>query len=75
MSNNKIIRLPASEQIPTISAELQHAADTLQEVGFGISVFGSARIPPNHKYYKLAQDLGKRLAEAGLMLIAGVALA
>src|SRR5690606_9591083 len=71
MSHNKIVRLPASEQIPTISSELQHAAEVLQEVGFGISVFGSARIPPNHKYYKLAQELGKRLAEAGMMLIAG----
>lgn len=71
MSHNKIVHLPASEQIQTISSELQHAVEVLQEVGFGISVFGSARIPPNHKYYKLAQELGKRLAEAGLMLIAG----
>ncbi len=71
MSNNKIDRLPASEQIAVISDELERAVKTLHEVGFGVSVFGSARIPPGHKYYSLAQEVGKRLAEAGLMLIAG----
>lgn len=71
MSDTKNVHLPATEQIPVISAELKHAAETLQEVGFGISVFGSARIPSDNKYYEMACELGKRLAEAGLMLIAG----
>ena len=67
MSNNKIVRLPASEQIPTIMKELQTAVDTLKEMGAGVSVFGSARIKPGHPYY----ELGRRLAEAGVTLIAG----
>ena len=71
MSNNKIVRLPASEQIPTIMKELQTAVDTLKEMGAGVSVFGSARIKPGHPYYELAQELGRRLAEAGVTLIAG----
>lgn len=71
MLNNKIVRLPASEQIPTISRELQTAADTLQEIGWGVSVFGSARIKPEHKYYHLAEELGQRLANAGYPVIAG----
>ena len=66
MSNNKIVRLPASEQIPTIMKELQTAVDTLKEMGAGVSVFGSARIKPGHPYYELAQELGRRLAEAGV---------
>lgn len=71
MSNNKIVRLPASEQIPTISKELQTAVDTLQEIGWGVSVFGSARIKPDHKYYHLAEEVGQRLANAGYPVIAG----
>lgn len=71
MLNNKVVRLPASEQIPTISRELQTAADTLQEIGWGVSVFGSARIKPEHKYYHLAEELGQRLANAGYPVIAG----
>lgn len=71
MSNNKVVRLPASMQIPTISKELQTAADTLQEIGWGVSVFGSARIKPDHKYYQLAEELGQRLAKANYPVIAG----
>ena len=58
-------------QIPTISQELQTAADTLQEIGFGVSVFGSARVKPDQPYYKIGEDLGKRLAAAGYPVIAG----
>lgn len=71
MSNKKIVRLAASEQIPTISKELQTAADTLQEIGWGVSVFGSARIKPDNKYYHLAEEIGRRLANAGYPVIAG----
>ena len=71
MSNNKIVRLPAALQIPTISKELQTAADTLQEIGWGVSVFGSARIQPKDKYYQLAEALGTKLAAAGYPVIAG----
>lgn len=71
MSNNKAIRLTASEQIPTIMDELQTAANTLKEMGAGISVFGSARIKPGTPYYDIAQEVGRRLAETGLTLIAG----
>lgn len=71
MSNNKIIRLPASEHIPTISDELQAAAETLQEIGWGVSVFGSARTQPDNKYYHLAQELGQRLAKANYPVITG----
>lgn len=71
MSNNKIVRLPASEQIPTISKELQTAVDTLQEIGWGVSVFGSARMKPDNKYYHLAEEIGQRLANAGYPVIVG----
>jgi len=64
-------RVPAREQIPGIVSELQIAADTLQDIGWGVSVFGSARLKPSSPYYALAEHLGQRLAQAGLALIAG----
>lgn len=63
--------MPASAQIPTIMAELTAAADTLEAIDLGISVFGSARVQPDNPYYQLAQELGKRLAQAGYTVIAG----
>ncbi len=71
MSNNRIIRTPANQQIPKIMAEMEIAADTLEEIGWGVSVFGSARIRPDSPYYALSQALGARLAKAGLPVIAG----
>src|SRR5690606_29170344 len=47
------------------------AAETLQEIGWGVSIFGSARIRPDSPYYALAEALGSRLAKAGVTLIAG----
>ncbi len=63
--------MPATQQIPGIMSELQAAADTLQEIGWGVSVFGSARIRPDSPYYALSETLGGRLAKAGLTVIAG----
>ncbi len=50
---------------------MQAAADTLQQVGWGVSIFGSARITPDSPYYALSEKLGQRLAQAGLPVIAG----
>lgn len=71
MSNNRIIRTPANQQIPEIMAEMKTAADKLEEIGWGVSVFGSARIRPDSPYYALGEALGERLAKAGLPVIAG----
>ncbi|MYN13804.1 TIGR00730 family Rossman fold protein [Pusillimonas sp. TS35] len=71
MSNNKIVRLTASQQIPGIMSELQTAADTLKEIGWGVSIFGSARLRPDSPYYLLSETIGTRLAKAGFTVIAG----
>lgn len=69
--SNRIVRLPATQQIPRIMSEMEAAAETLQEMGWGVSVFGSARLRPGSPYYEQAETLGRRLAEAGLAVIAG----
>ncbi len=71
MTVKKIVRASAAEQIPQIMSEMQAAADTLQQVGWGVSVFGSARLTPDSKYYQMSEQLGRRLAKAGLPVIAG----
>ncbi len=37
----------------------------------GVSVFGSARIARSHPFYALGQEVGRRVAELGLPVIAG----
>jgi uncharacterized protein (TIGR00730 family) len=36
-----------------------------------VTVFASARFPENHRYYRLAREVGRRLAEAGYTVITG----
>lgn len=50
---------------------MKAAAETLREIGWGVSVFGSARIRPDSPYYALSEGVGARLAKAGLPVIAG----
>jgi len=71
MSNNKMVRMPASQQIPGIMSEMQAAAETLREIGWAVSIFGSARLRPDSPYYAISEEIGARLAKAGLTVIAG----
>jgi uncharacterized protein (TIGR00730 family) len=43
----------------------------LGEVGRCVTVFGSARFPEGHPYYKLARRMGRRLAEEGYAVMTG----
>jgi uncharacterized protein (TIGR00730 family) len=54
-----------------ILAEFVEGFDALAEVGPAVSVFGSARMGPNHRYYRQARELGRMLAEAGYAVITG----
>ena len=36
-----------------------------------VAVFGSARITPDHPYYAVAEEIGRRLSEAGFSVISG----
>jgi uncharacterized protein (TIGR00730 family) len=54
-----------------ILSEFVEGFDALAEVGPAVSVFGSARIKQDHRYYQQARDLGRMLAEAGYGVITG----
>ena len=61
----------SSWQIFKIMAEFVQGFETLAKIGPCISIFGSARTKPGHKYYELAVDIAKRLAEEGFGVITG----
>src|SRR3546814_19382878 len=71
MTINKIVHTPEIGQISGIMSEMRKAADQFLEIGYGVSIFGSARIHVESPYYGIARELGERLAKAGITVIAG----
>ena len=61
----------SSWQIFKIMAEFVDGFEALAKIGPCISVFGSARVKPGSKYYELAVDITKRLAEEGFGIVSG----
>ena len=61
----------SSWQIFKIMAEFVQGFEMLAKIGPCISIFGSARTQPGHKYYELAVEVAKRLAEQGFGIITG----
>jgi uncharacterized protein (TIGR00730 family) len=54
-----------------IQAEFIEGFGALAELGPAIAVFGSARTPPDHPTYALAELLGRKLVAAGFAVITG----
>ncbi|SFR47633.1 hypothetical protein SAMN04490243_1950 [Robiginitalea myxolifaciens] len=54
-----------------IMGEFVNGYEKLSAIGPCISVFGSARTPEDHPYYKLAVEVAKELSEAGYGVITG----
>jgi len=54
-----------------IMSEFVEATDRLSQIRPAVSVFGSARIPPDHAYYMLAEQIARRLSDAGFSVISG----
>jgi uncharacterized protein (TIGR00730 family) len=54
-----------------IQAEFVEGFGALAELGPAIGVFGSARTKSDHPHYAMAEDVGRRLAEAGFAVITG----
>jgi len=54
-----------------IIAEFVTATEHLQAIQPAVSIFGSARMTPENPYYKSAEDIGRRLSDAGFAVISG----
>jgi uncharacterized protein (TIGR00730 family) len=65
------VRAADTGRVRDIAAELARGFDALARVGPAVTVFGSARTPPQHPHYALARELGKCLGGAGYAVITG----
>lgn len=52
-------------------AEFVEGFEKLQKIGPCVSIFGSARTSPEHKYYLMAEEIAKKLVEKGYGVITG----
>jgi len=52
-------------------SEFVDAFDTMSQLGPSVTVFGSARLPPNDPYYQASVTLGKMLAKNNMAVITG----
>jgi uncharacterized protein (TIGR00730 family) len=59
------------ERLERIRRELVAGYDALGELGCAVSIFGSARTPPDHPDCALARETAHRLGEAGFAVITG----
>jgi len=58
-------------RLKRIINEFEHGFRTLHKLGPAVTVFGSARFKPDHPYYELGRQVGRRLAESGFSVITG----
>jgi uncharacterized protein (TIGR00730 family) len=54
-----------------IMSEFVEATDRLKMIRPAVSIFGSARVSPQHPYYQLAETVARKLSDAGFSVISG----
>lgn len=54
-----------------IMGEFVNGFEKMSRIGPCVSIFGSARTKPDHKYYKLAVEVAEKIAENGFGVITG----
>ncbi len=59
------------ESAVRVFLEFLRGYESLDFAGPCVTVFGSARFAENHSYYQLARAVGRRLAEAGFVVMTG----
>jgi len=60
-----------SWRIFRIISEFTEGVDRLSNLGYAVSIFGSARLPPDNPYYQQTVDMAKRLAKEKFSIITG----
>ncbi|KZE33498.1 hypothetical protein EV683_10795 [Crenobacter luteus] len=54
-----------------IVSEFVESAEELQGIAPAVSIFGSARTPRDHAYYKLAEQIARQLSDSGFSVVSG----
>lgn len=68
---NDLFKSSDSWRVFRIMSECVMGFDALATITSGVSIFGSARTPEDHEYYKAARETGRLLAENGFEVITG----
>ena len=63
--------LDDEQRIDAISRELRTGFAALSSLGPAVTIFGSARTPPDHPQYAESRELARRLGAAGFPIITG----
>ncbi len=65
------LRTSEAWRIFRIQAELIDGIETLNPLGPAVTVFGSARLPPDSIHYRNAMKLARNLSDAGFAVVTG----
>ena len=65
------IKTTDSWQVFKMMSEIVRGFESLGRIGPCVSIFGSARTQPDHKNYKLAEEIARQLTEQGYGVITG----
>ena len=65
------IKAQNSWQIFKIMSEFVEGFEKMSKIGPCVSVFGSARTKPGHKYYQMAEEVAYKLVQEGYGIITG----
>ena len=65
------IKTEDSWRIFKIMSEFVEGYEKLGRIGPCVSIFGSARTPPDHKHYKMAEEIAFKLTQFGYGVITG----
>lgn len=68
--NNKLNKEDVRRSL-AYARDLEQGLSKLRTFSQGVSIFGSARLPEKGKYCKLAEELGRKLAQNGHTVITG----
>ncbi len=60
-----------SWKIFQIMAEFVEGFEALAQIRPSVSIFGSSRITPDHPYFMLAEDIARKLSDAGFSVVSG----
>lgn len=69
VSDSLLVR--ESWKVFQIMAEFVEGFERLATIRPSISIFGSARILPEHPYYQLAEEIARALSDAGFSVVSG----
>lgn len=71
ITGGRLVNFRDSWKIFSMVAEMIEGLKFLKELKNEVTILGSARLPANNKYYKVAQELCYKLGRAGFTIITG----